>query len=79
MNFFILHIFKKYLQLVTQQIIPKGMHTIEVAVLDDAGNGQVYLRDLNLDRRDWFYAGIRWSAFPLPAPGDAVSFSGRNE
>ena len=45
-------------KLVTQQIIPKGMHTIEVAVLDDAGNGQVYLRDLNLDRRDWFYAGI---------------------
>ncbi|MGW8248521.1 MAG: isopeptide-forming domain-containing fimbrial protein, partial [Acidiferrobacterales bacterium] len=44
--------------LVTQQIIPKGLHTVEVAVLDDGGNGQVYLRDLDLDSRDWFYTGI---------------------
>jgi hypothetical protein len=44
--------------LVTQQIIPKGLHTVEVAVLDEAGNGQVYLRDLDLDARDWFYTGI---------------------
>ena len=44
--------------LVVQQIIPKGLHTVEVAVLDEAGNGQVFLRDLDLDSRDWFYTGI---------------------
>ncbi len=43
---------------VTQQIIPKGMHTAEVAVLDNQGNGQLFLRDLNFKSSDWFYVGF---------------------
>ena len=34
------------------------MHTVEVAVLDDAGNGAMFLRDLELERNDWFYVGM---------------------
>ncbi len=45
-------------QFVTQQIIPKGLHTVEVAVLDPVGNGQVYLRDLGITNSDWFATGI---------------------
>ena len=43
---------------VTETILPAGMHTVEVAVLDRAGNGQLFLRDLELKRNDWFYVGI---------------------
>jgi flagellar motor protein MotB len=45
-------------KLVSQQIIPKGLHTVEVAVLDPDGNGQVYLRDLGMTHGNWFYTGI---------------------
>src|SRR5438093_2190293 len=31
---------------VAEEILPTGAHTVEVAVLDDAGNGSLYLRDL---------------------------------
>lgn len=41
-----------------EEILPSGLHTVEVAVLDKAGNGQLYLRDLELERSDWFYVGI---------------------
>jgi flagellar motor protein MotB len=43
---------------VAQQILPPGAHTVEVAVLDDEGNGQLYLRDLVLKRRDLFFMGL---------------------
>ncbi len=43
---------------VAQQIIPAGLHTAEVAVLDDAGNGELFWRDLALKKNDWFYVGI---------------------
>ena len=43
---------------VAEEILPDGMHTVEVAVLDRAGNGELYLRDLALDKRDWFTVGI---------------------
>ena len=43
---------------VAQEILPSGMHTVEVAVLDEQGNGELYLRDLELERKDWFYVGI---------------------
>jgi flagellar motor protein MotB len=43
---------------VAEAIVPSGMHTIEVAVLDQAGNGELFLRDLELKRNDWFYVGI---------------------
>jgi flagellar motor protein MotB len=41
-----------------EEILPAGAHTVEVAVLDDAGNGSLYLRDLEFKRRDLFYVGI---------------------
>ncbi len=43
---------------VAEAILPPGAHTVEVAVLDDAGNGSLYLRDLEFDGRDLFYVGI---------------------
>ncbi|HET9299655.1 MAG TPA: OmpA family protein [Candidatus Polarisedimenticolaceae bacterium] len=41
-----------------EEVLPPGAHTVEVAVLDDAGNGSLYLRDLEFKRRDLFYMGI---------------------
>jgi flagellar motor protein MotB len=43
---------------VAEQILPDGTHTVEVAVLDDGGNGSLYLRDLEFKRRDLFYVGV---------------------
>ena len=41
-----------------EEILPSGAHTVEVAVLDDAGNGSLYLRDLEFKRKDLFYVGV---------------------
>ena len=41
-----------------EEILPSGAHTVEVAVLDEAGNGSLYLRDLEFKRKDWFYVGV---------------------
>ena len=41
---------------VAETILPAGTHTVEVAVLDKEGNGELYLRDLELEKKDWFYA-----------------------
>ena len=41
-----------------EEILPAGAHTVEVAVLDDGGNGSLYLRDLEFKRKDWFYVGL---------------------
>lgn len=41
-----------------EEILPAGLHSVEVAVLDKSGNGQMYLRDLELEKNDWFYVGI---------------------
>lgn len=43
---------------VAEEILQDGAHTVEVAVLDDAGNGSLYLRDLEFKRNDWFYLGL---------------------
>jgi flagellar motor protein MotB len=43
---------------VAEEILPEGMHTVEVAVLDKLGNGELFLRDLALEKSDWFTAGI---------------------
>lgn len=43
---------------IAEEILPEGLHTVEVAVLDAEGNGQLYLRDLELRRRDRFFVGI---------------------
>ena len=41
-----------------EEILPTGAHTVEVGVLDAAGNGSLYLRDLEFERRDLFYVGV---------------------
>jgi len=43
---------------VAEEILPAGMHTVEVAVLDESGNGELFLRDLALKKSDWFTVGI---------------------
>ena len=36
---------------VGEVILPSGVHTVEVAVLDEAGNGELFLRDLEFPRK----------------------------
>src|SRR6185312_5265335 len=43
---------------VAEEVLPNGTQTVEVEVLDDAGNGSVYLRDLEFKQRDMFFVGI---------------------
>jgi flagellar motor protein MotB len=43
---------------VAEEILPEGLHTVEVAVLDKSGNGELFLRDLALKESDWFTVGI---------------------
>jgi flagellar motor protein MotB len=43
---------------VAEEILPTGLNTVEVAVLDDRGNGELFLRDLALKERDWFTVGL---------------------
>ena len=39
-------------------ILPSGSHTVEVAILNSSGNGELYLRDLELKKSDWFFVGL---------------------
>jgi flagellar motor protein MotB len=41
-----------------EEILPAGAHSVQVAVIDDAGNGSLYLRDLEFKRTDLFYVGM---------------------
>ena len=43
---------------VSEEILPEGVHTVEVAVLDEEGSGELYLRDLEFESNDWFYVGM---------------------
>jgi len=43
---------------VAETILPTGLHTVEVAVLDPEGNGELFLRDLEFEANDWFYVGM---------------------
>jgi flagellar motor protein MotB len=43
---------------VAEEILPQGQHTVEVAILDRSGNGDLFLRDLDLKKDDWFTVGI---------------------
>ena len=45
-------------EFVSEEILPSGLHSVEVALLDKSGNGDVYLRDFKLNKSDWFYVGI---------------------
>ena len=42
---------------VAEEILPEGIHTVEVAVLDKFGNGELFMRDLELKKSDWFTVG----------------------
>ncbi len=43
---------------VGEEIFPRGYHTVEVAILDAGGNGEMFLRDLEFSKSDWFYIGL---------------------
>ncbi|MCX2779274.1 OmpA family protein [Microbulbifer thermotolerans] len=43
---------------VAEQIFDRGTHTVEVAVLDSEGNGELFLRDLQFTDSGWFTVGI---------------------
>ncbi len=43
---------------VTEEVLPDGVHTVEVAVIDPEGRGDLYLRDLEFESNDWFYVGM---------------------
>lgn len=45
-------------EFVVEEILPAGLHTVEVAILDEAGNGDLFLRDLELKKNDWFYVAM---------------------
>jgi flagellar motor protein MotB len=45
-------------EFVVEEIFPPGFQTVEVAVLDKEGNGNLFLRELELQKNDWFYVGI---------------------
>ncbi|HEX5764261.1 MAG TPA: hypothetical protein VFY27_01740 [Woeseiaceae bacterium] len=64
---------------VSEEILPQGTHTVEVAVLDEQGNGELFLRDLEFRSNDWFYVGI--ADLTLSAndtEGPMASLSGEN-
>ncbi len=61
---------------VAEEILPPGHHTVEVAVLDDTGAGELFLRDLELKQSDWFYVGIAdmtMSANKTSGPAELLS------
>jgi flagellar motor protein MotB len=43
---------------IAEEVLPPGSHTVEVAVLDEEGNGTLYLRDLEFKPADRFYFGM---------------------
>jgi flagellar motor protein MotB len=43
---------------IAEEVLPAGAHTVEVAVLDEDGNGTLYLRDLEFKPNDRFYVGM---------------------
>ena len=45
-------------EFVSDELFPRGLHTIEVAVLDNEGNGELFLRDMGFAQNDWFYVAI---------------------
>lgn len=59
-----------------EEILPQGLHTVEVSVLDKSGNGEIYLRDLELEKNDWFYvaiADVTASASATSGPANLVA------
>jgi flagellar motor protein MotB len=61
---------------VAEEILPTGMQTVEVAVLDKSGSGELFLRDLDLKKSDWFATGIAdltFSANNTDGPAELVA------
>ena len=50
---------------VAEAILPSGLHTVEVNIQDEEGRGDLFLRDLDIPRDDWFYVGIADMTFSL--------------
>lgn len=48
----------KQSQFVAEQIVPSGIHNVEVAILNEQGNGTLFQRHLELKKDDWFYVGM---------------------
>ena len=43
---------------VAETVLPDGLHTVEVAVLDPEGSGELFLRDFDFEQEEWFYVAI---------------------
>jgi uncharacterized repeat protein (TIGR01451 family) len=54
---------------VAEAVLPTGLHTVEVAVLDESGSGELFLRDLELEKNDWFYVGMADLTFSADLSG----------
>ncbi len=66
-------------EFVAEAILPSGLHTVEVNVLDEEGNGELFLRDLELKKSDWFYVGIADVTFSeSTSSGPKKSLDGQN-
>ena len=57
---------------ISEEILPEGTHTVEVAVLDKDGGGELYLRDLELEKNDWFYVGMADLTFSESSSSGAI-------
>jgi flagellar motor protein MotB len=63
---------------VAEEILPTGAHTVEVAVIDESGGGELYLRDLEFESDDWFWVGVAdltVSAGDVSGPADLLTGS----
>ena len=61
---------------VAEEILPTGTHTVEVAVIDESGSGELYLRDLEFKSDDWFWVGMAdftVSAGDVSGPADLLT------
>lgn len=65
-------------EFVAEAILPTGMHTVEVAVLDPEGNGELFLRDLAFDRSEWFYVGMADLTLSERSGGPSSALEGKN-
>jgi hypothetical protein len=64
---------------IAEEIFPTGMQTVEVAVLDPDGNGNLYLRDLEFPKSDRFFVGMAdFTYSKSQTTGDAKLLQGAN-
>ncbi len=45
-------------EFIAEAVVPQGLQTVEVAMLDEEGNGELFLRDLEVKKSDWFYVAM---------------------